>query len=60
MGVSLRMLIGETSFCFFLPGFAIKVLYSKAAVTFGFIFQLNDAPDAAAEQTVKFFPGSRP
>ena len=42
-------------FLLFLPGFAIKVLHTKAAVTFGFIFQLNDAPDAAAEQTVKFF-----
>ena len=39
----------------FLPGFAIKVLHAKGAVTLGFIFQLNDAPDAAAEQTVKFF-----
>ena len=39
----------------FLPGFAIKVLHAKGAVTLGFIFQLNDAPDAAAEQTVIFF-----
>ena len=39
----------------FLPGFAVKIFNTKAAVTFGFIFQLNDAPDAAAEQTVIFF-----
>ena len=39
----------------FLPGFAVKIFHTKAAVTFGFIFQLNDAPDAAAEQTVIFF-----